>query len=306
MNYFYSFIEEVKDMSALQYDVLLTAYDGCERTAVPYEKVNANRKYWFVFPQYNQDASERPQQALYSDSLSESSFVLETMDNVDICPDCKLCIDATGFLIPHLLFLIQYIKRRGIKHFDVIYSEPAKYEKGEDTTFTRRENQAKPIEGYSIISDQINGSEILIVFAGYNSNLVNIVAKDKSKAKYKHFFTGFPSLQADMYQQNLIQLAGSRSIIGETNVNYDKAPAYDPFIAACKVQEIIDQHIHQDSSVSAIHLAPLSTKPMAVACALVYLNNDALPIDIIYPTSDIYVSGHALGINRTWRYEIEF
>lgn len=306
MNYSYYFIEEIKDVSALQYDVFISVYDGCERTKDVFNKVKASNKHWLVIPQYNQSDDEKPARFLYSSSTIESDYILEVIKSVEIDTDKKVCIDSTGFIIPHLLFLIQYLKRKGVISFDILYSEPQRYEDAESTEFTKRVNHTRPIDGYSTVARDVDGEDTLIIFVGFNDEMVTNVARDKSLAKHKYLFTGFPSLQADMYQQNLIQLTKSIETIGQKHVHYCKAPAYDPFVAAQKLQEIINKRLEKSNPVNFIHIAPLSTKPMAIAAALVYFNNHDAPIDIIYPPAEEYKSHHSLGIKRTWRYIIEF
>ena len=44
MNYSYYFIEEVKDVSALQYDVFISVFDGCDRTQETFKRVSAAKK----------------------------------------------------------------------------------------------------------------------------------------------------------------------------------------------------------------------------------------------------------------------
>lgn len=306
MDYSYYFIEEVKDITTLQYDVFISAYDGCDRTKETYKKLKATSKYWLVIPQYNQSLEERPSNCLYSSNTDESDYILEVIEKVDIKEDMKICIDSTGFIIPHILYLVQYLKRKGIASFDVLYSEPRQYEKGEATEFTKRVGHTRPVIGYSTIAKDVEGEDTLIIFVGFNDEMVSNVAREKSKAKHKYLFTGFPSLQADMYQQNLIQLNKSLETIGQKHVHYCKAPAYDPFVAARKLQEIIDKRQKKPEPVNYIHIAPLSTKPMALAAALVYFNNTDSPIDIIYPPAEEYKSLHSLGIKRTWKYTMEF
>ena len=48
-------MEEVKKINDLRYDVFISAYDGCERTIATYNKIKAEKKYWIVFPQYEQN-----------------------------------------------------------------------------------------------------------------------------------------------------------------------------------------------------------------------------------------------------------
>ena len=297
-------MEEVKEITKLHYDVFISAFDGCERTISTYDKIIAPKKYWIVFPQYEQNKDELPEKYITSDKLLESEFIPEIIEKIEL-EGKHICVDSTGFLIPHLVFLIQLFKRAEISKYDILYSEPASYKKAEETEFTRSVNVPRPVEGYSASAKIVNGNDALIIFAGFNDALVTSVARNKSKSLYKYLFTGFPSLQADMYQQNLIQLSKSKESIGETYVTYLKAPAYDPFVAANKVQEIVTELMKDKYNIEYIHVAPLSTKPMAIASALVYLTHPQCPIDIIYPPSDTYVSGHAIGIKRTWRYTIE-
>ena len=305
MDFSYYYMDEVKDCSNLHYNVFISGFDGCERTTVPFSKIQADEKYWLVFPQYNHKKEDLPEQFLFSDKLTEDEYIPDVIERVDL-EGKTLCIDSTGFLIPHLLFLIQLIKRRGINRLDVIYTEPASYINAEETEFTKSVNRPRPVEGYSTSAKNVNGNDALIIFAGFNDSLVTAVARDKSKALYKYLFTGFPSLQADMYQQNLIQLSKSRESIGETYVTHCKAPAYDPFVAADRLQAIIKDLMQPKYNIEYIHISPLSTKPMAIAAALVYFANPDCPIDIIFPPANIYICGHAMKVKRTWRYVLEF
>lgn len=299
-------MEEIKDVSSLQYDVFISVYDGCIRTKNVFDKVQARRKYWLIIPQYNLPSNETPTSYLFSENTNESDYILEVMASVDINAKSKVCIDSTGFIIPHLLFLLQYLKRKGLSCFDILYSEPQQYEEAEATEFTKRVNHTRPIEGYSTVAGGVDGEDTLIIFVGFNDEMVTNVARDKSLAKHKYLFTGFPSLQADMYQQNLIKLHKSIETIGQSNVYYCKAPAYDPFVAAKKMQDIIDKRLKKDCSINFIHIAPLSTKPMAIASALIFFNNPDSPIDIIYPLAEEYKSNHSIGVKRTWKYTLEF
>lgn len=303
-NYSYYYMEEVTNVELLSYDLFISAFDGCVRTKATFEKIKSGEKHWFVFPQYELAADNHPAQYLTSNKLTEDEYIPEVMEGINL-KGKSLCIDATGFLIPHLLFLIQLLKRQGICKFDVLYSEPASYKRAEDTEFTRSVNRPRPVEGYSASAKNVNGKDALIIFTGFNDALVTAVARDKSKSLYKYLFTGFPSLQADMYQQNLIQLSKSKESIGETHVTYLKAPAYDPFVAANKLERIVQELMDKRYSIEYIHISPLSTKPMAIAAALVYLKNPDCPIDIIYPLADTYLSEPAIGIKRSWRYTIE-
>ena len=305
MDYSYCYIEDIRDVSKLHYDVFVSGFDGSVRTKRIYDRISAHEKHWLVFPQYTQYECPLPYEYLTSEALLEDGFILEVMNGV-ILKDKTVCIDATGFLIPHLLFLIRHLKWQGVKIFDIIYSEPASYARAEDTEFTRDVDMPRPIEGFSASPKNINGNDALVIFAGFNDTLVTTVARNHNKAHFKYLFTGFPSLQADMYQQNLIQLEKSKLTIGEKNVTYLKAPAYDPFVAASKLKKIVRELMEEKFRIEYIHISPLSTKPMAIAAALVYLDNPDCPIDIIFPPAGSYVCGHTKDIKRTWKYTLEF
>ncbi len=307
MNYTYCYISEI-DSSTLCYDLFFSAYDGCQRTSTVFDNVRANvSKQWLVFPQYQVMPDKLPAGCFVCDELKEDDYITAFIDSIrpQLTEDCKICLDSTGFLIPHLIYLIGYLSRMGIKKFDVIYSEPNIYLDAENTEFSKNIQNPEPICGFSASPSVIGGDEILIVSSGYNDELINIVARDKDKSKSKIFITGFPSLQADMYQQNLIQLNKCKETIGSKGVEYIKAPAYDPFSTAQKIQDSIDKIYEGNPNISFVHLAPLSTKPQAIAMALVYLNNPSRPINILYPRSNTHHLGHADGINRTWVYSLE-
>lgn len=305
IDYSYYIVREIKDFSQLQFDLFISVFDGCDRTVNVFNKISAKKKYWMVLPQYHQEDKDKPSSYLYSDITEEEDYVYDVLEPLKIDAKCSICVDATGFIIPHLLFLVQYLKYKGITSFDIIYSEPLHYLNGEETLFAKCIDHTRPIAGYSTSAKDVNGEDTLIIFAGFVDDMVSIVAREKSKAKHKYLFTGFPPLQADMYQQNLIQLNKSKETIGERHVHYCMAPAYDPFIAAMKVQVIIDKIQRKKEPLNYIHIAPLSTKPMAIAAALVYFNNPCAPIDIIYPPASYYNCSYAVGLKRTWKYTIE-
>lgn len=117
-------------------------------------------------------------------------------------------------------------------------------------------------------------------------------------------------MQADMYQQNLIQLNKSKESIGETNVSRLKTPAYDPFVAANKLLAIVGELMQPKYNIEFIHVFPLSTKQIAYetdrnSICLGLFGQTRCPIDIICPPADTYLSEGAIGIKRTWRYGME-
>ena len=300
------YMEETNDVSSHRYDFFISGFDGCDRTKITFQNVNANIKKWLIFPQYNVPEELVPVSSYTSSSMEEDVYIdgVAELDNLN--RKSKVCIDCTGIITPHLVYLIKKLHILGVRKIDILYSEPNSYEKGEDTLFTKIVARPKVIPGLSAVPTEIGGDDVLIVCAGYDKQLMETVIQDKNRAKHRFFIVGFPSLQADMYQQSLIQLHKAKLTIGSDNVHYCKAPAFDPFITAQEITNIIQSSICQ-YKISNIFFAPLSTKAQALAMALVYIyDNNEHPISIIYPHCERYEMGVAKGIKRTWRYTIEF
>ena len=49
MDFSYNYMEEVKDITTLHYDLFISAFDGCERTTATYERITAENKYGLYF-----------------------------------------------------------------------------------------------------------------------------------------------------------------------------------------------------------------------------------------------------------------
>lgn len=309
-SYFYKRSFNINEVTPeVNYDLFLSAFDDCDRTKNIYNWVTATEKKWLLFPQYHYDG-DIGGDFFKSEAIDEDQFILDLFENgIGINSEMKLCIDCTGFLIPHLVFLMGYLDNIGVKSFDMIYTEPERYEDGENTRFSEIVDPPKTIPGFSSrISTIKNNREILIVTAGYHEELLIKTMNDKKHVHHKYCITGFPSLQPDMYQENILRIKSIKETIGE-RMEYLHSPAYDPFLAAQMFNDIVNK-VYQSSltntDLNNIYIAPISTKPQAIGAALFYLwNKDTLPINIIYPCSQNHILGHAIGVKRTWCYTIE-
>jgi hypothetical protein len=281
------------------YDFFFSAYDGCERTSLIFKKIKSNYKLWIDFPHYKNNITGED---IYNCiSFSEDECFIDLFSKIKIDSTSKICIDITGFIRPHLIFFITYLYRLGIKKIDFLYSEPKHYKNAEDTTFSGFVDEVKLIEGCgSKIYSPKTQNDILIISAGYDDNLIARVSNYKSKIKKKYYILGFPSLQPDMYQESILKIYRAKDSIGPRIDKY--APAFDPFVTAQVISEIIDEN----SDHSNIYLSPLSTKPQTLGIVFYYLwNFDKKPINIIFPYSNTYNSKTASGIKKTWKYTFE-
>jgi hypothetical protein len=283
------------------YDFFFSAYDACERTTKIFEKINSKSKIWIDFPHYKNDFTN--DNVYKCESFKEDECFIELFSQIDIKTNSKVCIDITGFIRPHLIFFIKYLHRIGVKKIDFLYSEPQHYKNAEDTTFSGFVNEVKVIEGCGSEMNLPNTeNDLLIISAGYDNNLIARVSSNKSKIKKRYYILGFPSLQPDMYQENILKMYQAKDSIGQRSDDR-YAPAFDPFVTAQVISDIVEEN----SNHSNIYLSPLSTKPQTLGIVLYYLwNFKTKPINIIFPYSKTYLPKTATGIKKTWKYTFEF
>lgn len=289
-------------VSLSEYDYYFSGFDNCDRTKHQFDKIPAKNKLWFVFPHYSKlDDIQYPQEQIYQEpSHKESEFFSNFMSNRTINSESMICIDITGFIRPHLIFLIRYLHIIGIKKIDAIYTEPMKYTDGDETRFSGFIESIESVAGYSSMNiNPITDNDVLIISAGYDDDLIAKVAQHKD-CKIKYLLIGFPSLQPDMYQENILKIKSIENTLGDTIIKY--VPAFDPFITA----QIIDSIVKDNPKITNLHLSPISTKPQVLGMALFYLYNYTnLSVDLIFPYSNTYSTKHAQGIKRTWKYTLE-
>lgn len=281
------------------YDFFFSAYDGCERTTHIFDRIKAAEKLWLDFPHYKNDFSGA--NVYHCISYHEEECFIDLFNQIKIDKTSKVCIDITGFIRPHLIFFINYLHRIGINTMDFLYSEPQHYRHAEDTTFSGFIDEVKIIEGCgSEVNLPNTDNDLLIISAGYDDKLITKVSQFKSKIKKKYYLLGFPSLQPDMYQENVLKIYKAKESIGQRIDRY--APAFDPFVTAQVIHDIVEEN----SDHSNIYLSPLSTKPQTLGIALYYLwNYKSKSINIVFPYSNVYHPKTATGVKKTWKYTFE-
>jgi hypothetical protein len=116
---------------------------------------------------------------------------------------------------------------------------------------------------------------------------------------------GFPSLQADFYQENVLNAHRAAEAVSATNENHPLfAPANDPFVTAAVLHETVTEQ--RSRGAKNIYLCPLASRPQALGFALYYLYEARdEPVSIIYPFATRYARETTTGIARIWKYRIE-
>jgi hypothetical protein len=259
-------------------DVFLSAFNTSDRVKCVFESTNAACKCWVVHNEYNFEPGELPIGGIFkSDKRSEAEFVLELIDHiVSIAKrpisELTICVDITGFMRPHILFLLRVFESLGVRQFDVLYSEPERYSKKENTTFSEGSLEVRQIAGFEGTNSSDQSNDFLIIGSGYDHRLIKSVAEHKDKTDKVQIF-GLPSLRADMYQENVLRAEKAADAIG-SNKTFDGdkyfAPANDPFSTAGIVSEIVRRR-EKMGTITNLYLSPLATKPQALGFGLYYL-----------------------------------
>ena len=315
----YSSTSELRDDSA--YDLFISAYNDSARVKEVFSMITAAKKHWLVFPEYGYLVSEEPKEAEASEkiftfdkNLRESTLIRNYIDQaeIDLTSIGKVCIDITGFIRPHLVFLVRYLHLNQVGSVDFIYSDPVKYKKKEHTDFSFDYTQVRQIDGCQGSHSTNTGNDFLIIGAGYDHLRITDVSKNKDNTKKIQLF-GFPSLQPDMYQENILKAykaaeetvsKGEEVFIDEDNAIF--APANDPFVTANIISQFVKRE-YKKKQITNLYLCPLSTKAQTLGMSLFYVSECLdLPCSIIFPICERYSKETTEGISKIWKYVVEF
>lgn len=295
-----------------RWDVLISGFNMSDRVQAVFNSANAGEKHWLVFPDYCYEKERYPSSGEIFDepnAQNEADFIRKYFQGLGHSIINKtICIDITGFTRAHLLFLIKYLSVKGVRKFDAVYSVPRQYiEKEETRFFDENVQEVRQVAGYEGNHVTQTSNDVLIIGVGYDNQLISNVAQYKEKMRKIQIF-GLPSLQADMYQESVLRANLAADDVGVGVGDHPQnffAPAYDPFVTADVLREIVSG-VSSKLSITNLYLAPLSTKPQALGFALYYLTEwQEKAASIILPTCGKQVPDPSVGISRIWKYTIE-
>jgi len=297
-----------------QWDFFLSAYNASERVRTVYSQARADKKYWVIHPEYRLIGDALPPEPKFEPSANgEDEFVIDLVNQLILNgydpQSSSLCIDITGMLRPHLLFLVRALQKQGVSRFDALYSEPAYYRQKAATAFSAGMfSGVRQVAGYEGISNIDTSSDLLIIGMGFDAQQTKEVAEDKDKAHKIQLF-GLPSLRADMYQQSVLRSREVADWLGDPSfapANRAAAPANDPFVTANILSELVAEREARHPPTN-IYLSPLGTKAQALGFALFYIGECVgKNRSIIFPFSTEYSPKTTKGLSRIWLYGIEF
>lgn len=297
-----------------KYNLFISAYNDSRRVKDVFYGINADKKHWLIFPEYNYTQEELPLNDIvfsFSSEKRENDILIEYISSIgeEIFQNESICIDITGFIRPHLVFLVRYLAELNLNNIDFLYTDPISYTEGEKTKFSGDSSVlSRIIEGCAGIPESTtDDNDILIVGAGYDEKRIKDITILKSKAKLVQLF-GFPSLKADMYQENILRVANIIESSGDfKNTNSTiLAPANDPFITAQQIHEFVKRE-NSRKPITNLYLSPLSTKAHTLGFILYYITEciDS-NVSIIFPFSTSYTRETTTGISKIWIYTVEF
>jgi hypothetical protein len=286
------------------YDRLVSVFNESERVKTVFSELGATHKHWLVCPEYGILSDQLPTNGIVTtcSAGSEDEAIQEFLRIHPIVPGEKLCIDTTGFIRPHLLYLLRHLFEHGCESVDMLYSEPMNYQKGSATKFSGEVTEVRQVRGFEGTHSTETDGEFLIVGCGYDSDLMTIVANSRVRAKKVQMFP-FPSLRPHMYQENRLRTQECQVAFGSV-VKTCFAPGYDPFTTA----HVLSQFFRQTRpNIKNLYLTPLATKAQVIGFGLFYLMeclNE--PVSILFPFSGLYNRETSTGLSEVWKYHIDF
>jgi len=310
-DYFYRERLPLDSQWSVGWDLFVSSWDDSERVAQVYEMANAARKDWLVHPEYGFTLSNRPVGPSVIDVPAEEDRAMLgyvdalVRDGFDLHAT-RICVDITGMMRPHLMFLLKLLHQRGVRCLDFVYAEPKTYFGRENTRFNDGDIlDVREVIGFQGLNTPTGVEEILIVAPGFDELSLDAVIGDKEGATRVEIF-GLPSLQPDMYQLNVLKAYRTDSPQPDTYSPARRfASASDPFAVASELSRTVEHY--RRVGEKRFYLSPLATKAQALGFALFYLAEcEGTSTSIIYPVTGSYAPRTGKSISGIWRYTVDF
>jgi hypothetical protein len=286
-------------------DRFISGFNQSDRVCKVFQSISCQQKHWLIFPEYDfaRDTWPKDKPCFESTTPREDEFIKEYFEAFPLANGERICVDITGFMRPQLLFLMRFLFEHDVKRFQLLYSEPLTYTKGESTAFSDEVvTEVRQVCGFEGEHTPALAGDFLIVGCGYDHKLIEHVANHKMKAKKIQLF-GFPALRPHMYQENRVRTQRGADAFGNVEEIFF-APAYDPFVTAEVLGMIVEKY---RSEIANLYLSPLATKPQVAGFALFYLRERlTVPASIVFPFSTGYSQRTSVGISHIWRYTVDF
>jgi hypothetical protein len=288
--------------------LFISAFNDSERVREPFEAVQSPLKHWLVHSEYQFTEADLPGGHVFVPAgQNEADFWRSYLDDSQIdLTQGEVCIDATGFMRPHLAFLLVLLQQKGVRTVNFIYTDPERYVKAENTQFTKGPvTEVRQVAGFEGSHNTDTTSDLLIIGAGYDHKLIRRVAEFKENSRKLQLF-GLPSLQPSMYQESVIsanEAAESLGSAAQDDVLF--APASDPFVTAQVLHDRVERD-HGRRPITNLYLSALGTKPQVLGFALYFVTERReTATSMLFPYAERYTQETSKGISRIWHYTLE-
>ena len=305
---------ELSGLAAQNYDLFISAFNDSERVSSVFGAVVASRKIWLIHPEYEYEMKDRPKGHECFEppkGTTEPEFwrlLIEEFDLGSDLPHLSIAIDITGMMRPHLLVMPLMLKMLGVKIVDVFYADPTAYLSGSETKFSKglvqEVAQIGGLEG--LHTSSLAETDVLIIGAGYDDELVHRVAESKRSAHHL-LMMGLPGLQAHMYQESQLRMSNILESVNRfsESSSFIFAPANNPFMTARELQSKVSS-LRIDTHDRNIYLTSVGPKPQVLGFALYFLCEGRNgPVSVVFPYTDRYSRETSIGLSRVNRYVLE-
>jgi hypothetical protein len=291
-----------------RWTLFASAFNDSDRVRRVFEAVRAPKKRWLVHEEYRYVNSELPTNAeLFELPLNDEAVGIGSwLASLGDLSGERICVDITGFMRPHVLFLVGALFGRGLSRFDLLYSDPERYTEKEETPFSKGPvTEVRQVAGFEGTHSSDTSNDVLVIASGYDDELIRRVAEAKENARKIQLF-GFPSLQVEMYQESILRASRASEAIGSSaNTDVLFAPANDPFVTA----QVLSERLRTENvrrPVTNLYLSPLSTKPQTLGFGLFFeAECRQTAASIVFPFCERYERETTIGFARSWLYTVE-
>lgn len=310
MHYFLDAKKAMADITSHHYDVFISGYNDSARVKSVFDAVSADKKLWWILPEYHylQEQVTSLPDHVFLEEKKEDDLIIKGLEPIttELATGKRLCVDITGFMRNHILFLMKYLRDLGLPCFDAIYTEPSHYSRKAETTFSERVSIVRSVEGFNGLHDPDTSNDVLILGVGYDDSLMARVILEKENARIVQLHC-LPSLSADMYHESLLRLdrvSSASARPSDGSVYFSSAS--DPFVTADTLSNAWYE-LNARRPVTNLYLSPLATKVQTLGFGLFFLKElVGQPASIILPSIESYSRETSTGVGRTWIYPISF
>lgn len=217
MNYTYLYkhsyqkVDEVQTLSP--YDIFISSYVNSQRVQEPADNIQAGQKVWFATKEEGRDLYLAGKDVTFVKANEDYTPIDEKLRTLQLSGK-SVCVDATGFRIPYLMFLMRCMAMYKINNFDILYTEPTQYRCAENTQFSDLFYEVKQMHGMSGAHTSRDDNDLLIIAAGYDHSRIVDVATKKKGCKKKVLLFGFPAISPGMFQENILRAHEAEGAIG--------------------------------------------------------------------------------------------